>query len=91
MWAAVTLDSSGLRESQAQRLIGLRRECGGSPETEQAGSLQPPKDPGPSGLKEKKVRWRPRAGVILGDISQHWPPQALSPQHFKVELPWWLR
>uniref|UniRef100_A0AC11BE51 Centrosomal protein 112 n=1 Tax=Ovis aries TaxID=9940 RepID=A0AC11BE51_SHEEP len=58
MWAAVTLDSSGLRESQARRLIGLRGQCGSSPETEQAGSLQPPRDPGPSGLKEKKANSR---------------------------------
>lgn len=89
MWASLTLDSLGLRESQAGCLMGLRGECGGSPETEQAGSLRPLRDPGPSGLKEKKVRWRPRAGVVLRDRSQHWvcralAAPALSPQCFKV-------
>ncbi|XP_024836897.1 centrosomal protein of 112 kDa isoform X10 [Bos taurus] len=58
MWASLTLDSLGLRESQAGYLMGLRGECGGSPETEQAGSLRPLRDPGPSGLKEKKANSR---------------------------------
>ena len=89
MRASLTLDSLGLRESQARRLMGLRGECGGSPKTEQAGSLRPLRDPRPSGLKEKKVRWRPRAGVLLRDRSQHWvcralAASALSPQYFKV-------
>ena len=88
-WAALTLDSSGLGESQAQRLMRLRGDCGGPPKTEQAGSLRPLRDPGPSGLKEKKVSWRPgRESSQETDLGagcvRHWLPQALSPQYFKV-------
>lgn len=39
-------------------LIGMKGENGNAPEKEQAGSLRPLRDTGPSGLKEKKVRLR---------------------------------
>ncbi|XP_067570969.1 centrosomal protein of 112 kDa isoform X14 [Pseudorca crassidens] len=58
MWASLTLDSSSLKESQALRLVGMKREHGKTPETEQAGSLRPLRDTGPSGLKEKKANSR---------------------------------
>lgn len=72
MWASLTLDSSSLKESQALRLVGMKGEHGNTPETVQAGSLRPLRDTGPSGLKEKKVRLRHRAGVSLKDKSHCW-------------------
>ncbi|XP_057173715.1 centrosomal protein of 112 kDa isoform X8 [Ursus arctos] len=58
MWASLTSDYSSPKESPAPGLIGRKGEGGRGPETEQAGSLRPLKDTGPSGLKEKKANSR---------------------------------
>lgn len=57
MWAALTLDCPTASESQAQCLMGINGENGPAPKTvEQAESLRPLRDTGPSVLREKKVR-----------------------------------
>ena len=56
------------QKSPAQGLIGRKGEAHSGPEAEQAGSLRPLRDTGPSGLKEKKVRLRhslPETGIFL--------------------------
>nr|KAF6415310.1 centrosomal protein 112 [Molossus molossus] len=58
MWTPLTLDYSSPKESQAPGLTRIKGGNGNGPETQQAGSLRPLRDTGPSGLKEKMANSR---------------------------------
>ncbi|XP_036352112.1 centrosomal protein of 112 kDa isoform X4 [Ochotona princeps] len=59
MWAALTLDCPTASESQTQCLMGINGENGPDPKTvQQAESLRPLRDTGPSVFREKKANSR---------------------------------
>lgn len=75
MWTPLTLDYFSYTECQPPGLMRTRGENSHDIETQQAGSLRPLRDTGPSGLREK-VRLRPlcapETGVFLKMSSHCW-------------------